>query len=41
VYRAAFAYPETSVRAHLENVVRSALLSSYNSLGFQYSVKES
>jgi hypothetical protein len=41
VYRAVFACPETSVRTHLENVVRSALLSSYQSPGFQYTIVES
>jgi hypothetical protein len=40
IYRSAFACPEMNVRAHLENVVRSALLSSYDSLGFQYSIGE-
>jgi len=40
VYRSAFACPQTSVRAHLENVVRSALLSSLQSMGFQYTIVE-
>ena len=40
VYRAAFACHEITVRTHLENVVRSALLSSYLVPGFQYTIVE-
>src|SRR5262245_11298407 len=40
IYRAAFTCPEPNVRVHLENVARSALLSSYASMGFQYTVVE-
>lgn len=40
VYRSAFSCHETNVRTHLENVVRSALLQSGNSFGFQYSIVE-
>jgi hypothetical protein len=40
IYRSAFACHELNVRTHLENVVRSALLSSYGSPGFQYSIEE-
>jgi hypothetical protein len=39
-YRAAVTCHELNVRAHLENVVRSALLASYNSHGFQYTIDE-
>lgn len=41
VYRSAFTCPESNVRAHLENVVRSALLQSSESFGFQYTIVES
>lgn len=40
VYRTAFTCHEMNVRTHLENIVRSALLSSYNSPGFQFVVEE-
>ena len=41
IYRAAFACLEANVRTHLENVVRSALLASYGSPGFQYTITQS
>src|SRR5262249_7117785 len=41
IYRAAFTCHFIPVRTHLENVVRSALLSSNNSPGFQYTIVES
>jgi hypothetical protein len=41
IYRSAFTCPESNVRAHLENVVRSALLQSSESYGFQYTIVES
>ena len=40
IHGSALACPEMNVRTHLENVVRSALLESYNSLGCQYSIVE-
>jgi hypothetical protein len=40
VYQAAFTFREQNVPVHLENVARSALLSSYASMGFQYTVVE-
>jgi hypothetical protein len=40
IYRSAFTCREMNVRTHLENVVRSALLSSNNLLGFQYTITE-
>ncbi len=40
IYQLAFGCPEVNVRAHLESVVRSALLSSVNSFGFQYTIVE-
>lgn len=40
VFRSAVHGHEMDVRAHLENVVRSALLKSAESLGFQYSIVE-
>ncbi len=40
IYRAAFACHERNVRVHLENVVRSALLSSYESRGAQFTIEE-
>jgi hypothetical protein len=40
IYRSAFACHEMNIRIHLENVVRSALLSSYNSPPFQYTIGE-
>ena len=40
IYQAAFACPENTVRTHLENVVRSALLTSSKSFGFQYTIVE-
>ena len=40
IYRSAFACHEMNVRTHLENVIRSALLSSYTSPGFQYTIVE-
>jgi hypothetical protein len=41
IHRAAIDCPDPSnARAHLENVVRSALLSSYNSMGSQYTIVE-
>lgn len=40
IYRTTFACHEFNVRAHLENVVRSAILSSYTSPGFQYTIVE-
>lgn len=39
-FQAAVDCPEKNVRVHLENTVRSALLSSYNSMGYQYLIKE-
>jgi len=42
IHREAIESPEPmNSRAHLENVVRSALLLSFESMGFQYSIKES
>jgi hypothetical protein len=38
IYQAAFTCPQSNVRAHLENVVRSALLASYASMGYQHSI---
>jgi hypothetical protein len=38
VFRTAFACPDVGVRTHLENVVRAALLKSYESMGFQFTV---
>jgi hypothetical protein len=40
IYRAAVTCPELNVRAHLENIVRSALLCSYNSMGCQFTIGE-
>jgi hypothetical protein len=40
VYRSACTCPERNVRGHLENIIRSALLSSFDSLGYQYSIRE-
>ena len=40
IYRSTFACHEMNVRTHLENVVRSAPLSSYTSPGFQYTIVE-
>lgn len=40
VFRAAVHCHEPNVRTHLENIVRSALLKSADSLGFQYTVVE-
>ncbi len=40
IYRSAFACHEMNVRSHLESVVRSALLASYNAPGFQYTIVE-
>lgn len=40
VYASAFNCPQTNVRAHLESVVRSALLQSVGSSGFQYTIAE-
>jgi hypothetical protein len=40
VFRAASSCHEQNVRTHLVNVARSALLASYDSLGFQHSVVE-
>ncbi len=40
VYRAAFTCPQQNVRAHLVSVARSALLASYGSNGYQYSVQQ-
>jgi hypothetical protein len=40
IYRSAVNCPEINVRAHLENVVRSALLQSVESFGFQYTIVE-
>jgi hypothetical protein len=40
IYRTAFVCHERNVRTHLETVVRSALLSSFDSLGGQYTIKE-
>jgi hypothetical protein len=39
IWNSAIACPP-NVRAHLENIVRSALLSSYDSLGFQFTIGE-
>lgn len=41
IYRSAFTCPEPNVRDHLENVVRSALLQSSESFGFQYTIRAS
>lgn len=38
VFQAAFTCHEHNVRTHLENVARSALLASFDSLGFQHSI---
>jgi hypothetical protein len=40
IYRSAFNCHEQNVRAHLENVVRGALLASYGSMGAQYVIEE-
>ena len=40
IFRSAFTCHELNVRSHLENVVRSALLSSYSSVGYQYTIVE-
>jgi len=40
VHRSAVTCPELNVRTHLENVVRSALLTSYESMGHQYVITE-
>jgi hypothetical protein len=40
VYRTAFSCHESNIRLHLENIVRSALLQSSNSFGFQYRIVE-
>ena len=38
IHRAAVTCPEMNVRTHLENIVRSALLESYNSMGGQFKI---
>ena len=40
VYGTAMSCHETNIRDHLENVVRSALLESSGSFGFQYTIVE-
>jgi hypothetical protein len=40
IYRSAFTCHELNVCTHLENVVRSALLSSYKSMGFQFTIRQ-
>jgi hypothetical protein len=41
IYRSAADCAEANVRTHLENVVRSALLLSHQSFGFQFTIVES